>query len=291
MRDRKGVTLIELLVVIAIIAILAAILFPVFARARKAAQASTCESNLKQIGNAVKMYLSDWDDTYPTNRPVLTSGIGLVMPTVNLSPPDPIPPATEPPKYMYGINWVEGLYSYVEAVTKSTDPATAWRCPAATSLTLPYPHIPNLNEAVNYVFNRCLIEQPEGVIKGAANLMMIRECSRLTISTLRPQNDSTGQSSALPIDPFMIGRDSSVSGLISRGEYNMHANGSHILFADGHVKCFDSSYFGTDTNNDNIIDTPARAWDGNTLQWYNFYYASPSTPAQKAKNQTIAISP
>lgn len=61
---RRGFTLIELLVVIAIIAILAAILFPVFARAREAARATSCKNNLKQLGTAAMMYVQDYDETY-----------------------------------------------------------------------------------------------------------------------------------------------------------------------------------------------------------------------------------
>ena len=62
---RRGFTLIELLVVIAIIAILAAILFPVFAQAREKARMAACQSNLKQIGNAITMYAQDFDEQYP----------------------------------------------------------------------------------------------------------------------------------------------------------------------------------------------------------------------------------
>jgi len=67
-RGQKGFTLIELLVVIAIIAILAAILFPVFARARRAAMKAHCISNLRQLGNAVHMYSQDWDNRFPLTQ-------------------------------------------------------------------------------------------------------------------------------------------------------------------------------------------------------------------------------
>jgi len=63
---KRGFTLIELLVVIAIIAILAAILFPVFARARENARKANCQSNLKQIGTAIRMYVQDYDERFPT---------------------------------------------------------------------------------------------------------------------------------------------------------------------------------------------------------------------------------
>ena len=63
--SRRGFTLIELLVVIAIIAILAAILFPVFAQAKRKGQMISCGSNLKQIAMAVIQYAGDHNDCVP----------------------------------------------------------------------------------------------------------------------------------------------------------------------------------------------------------------------------------
>ena len=59
---KRAFTLIELLVVIAIIAILAAILFPVFAQAKMSAKQTGEISGLKQLGTAIQLYLSDYDD-------------------------------------------------------------------------------------------------------------------------------------------------------------------------------------------------------------------------------------
>jgi prepilin-type N-terminal cleavage/methylation domain-containing protein len=65
MKKRLGFTLIELLVVIAIIAILAAILFPIFANAKRAATRARCASNYKQITSALLSYMDDHDDRFP----------------------------------------------------------------------------------------------------------------------------------------------------------------------------------------------------------------------------------
>ena len=106
--SRGGFTLIELLVVIAIIAILAALLLPALSRAKESGRTARCQSNLHQIGLALRMHV-DEHDAYP----VFTfDGDGFLLPV--------------------GL-WHEQLRPY--AVHDWTN--DLYRCPSYKGITLP----------------------------------------------------------------------------------------------------------------------------------------------------------
>lgn len=62
---RRGFTIVELLVVISIIALLVSILLPALSKARSAAQAIQCASNLRQLAIGSNVYLEDNQEHLP----------------------------------------------------------------------------------------------------------------------------------------------------------------------------------------------------------------------------------
>lgn len=76
MKRNRAFTLIELLVVVAIIALLISILLPSLSRAREITKRAVCASNLRSIGQGMKVYSNDNADWYPTAAYPLPPGSG-----------------------------------------------------------------------------------------------------------------------------------------------------------------------------------------------------------------------
>ncbi len=69
--DHTGFTLIELLVVIAAVSVLMAILVPALQRARRQAKAMICQTNLRQWGTALALYLQSKEGHLPRGTTML----------------------------------------------------------------------------------------------------------------------------------------------------------------------------------------------------------------------------
>jgi prepilin-type N-terminal cleavage/methylation domain-containing protein/prepilin-type processing-associated H-X9-DG protein len=201
-RDRPGFTLIELLVVIAIIAILAAILFPVFAQAREAARTSACLSNEKQIGNALTMYLQDYDETLPA-ADWGNAYVGPPFTAIAFGKGAGAGPPT----------WVDVFQPYIKNYQVLKCPSDSSGNPLLSGAPIAgYP----LSYALNYYFYR-------------------------TLNGFRG-NQSGGTLAEImsPASKIYVGEVASVKGIElvrpdRRDALNRHRDGSNYLYADGHA--------------------------------------------------------
>src|SRR5436190_5955130 len=138
---RAGFSLIELLVVIGIIAILIALLMPMLTRARVAARTVACQSNMRQLGQALMMYAND-----KANNgwliPVMATpdGLGGVIGFGTLVPPKE--------------RWPVKVFKFPQPAEETDNPADycppVLTCPADESPAMAHTYALNNPVAVNH---------------------------------------------------------------------------------------------------------------------------------------------
>ena len=128
MYSRRGFTLVELLIVVAILVLLLAVLLPALTRARKNAENAACKNNLRQIGLAMQMYVTDNGGRFPD-----WVTIGGQWPIRRLAgDADPDRPGAKPEIYGWSALLDRGGYL---SVASNRD---LWSCPAASERVRSY---------------------------------------------------------------------------------------------------------------------------------------------------------
>ncbi len=200
MQSKRAFTLVELLVVIAIIAILASLLLPSLTAAKQRAWAVQCISNLHQIGLGLVMYGDDASGLYPESGGTI--------------PWDVLYPRTK------NYSWMQQIISYV----RNTN---VYHCPANKLVAA------DQQSQFNY-FNGARAAYVAAGDVASVNSRLIRFPVAYVLSgdTLEFTPDDADK------DDYSA---NCVGGLANGWpfkEWQAHARGQNLLFADGHARWY-----------------------------------------------------
>jgi prepilin-type N-terminal cleavage/methylation domain-containing protein/prepilin-type processing-associated H-X9-DG protein len=214
----KAFTLIELLVVIAIVAILAALLLPALQSAKERGRAATCMAHMRQLAQAVHMYLTDYDGHFPKTAPAGRNHPSDWVWGGNVVPHPQQVSAVQRIDIESGVLWVY-VYNGFDRFKKM--PSEWYNSPSKNVYLCPSAGPVEKKRGLSYSMNWNLDKDQSGAtMEAGVILSRIKNPSLcvLFVDEGSELNDGYYDSSDFP------------------NQGNMHIGGANLAFCDGHVR-------------------------------------------------------
>lgn len=266
---RVGFTLIELLVVIAIIGVLIGLLLPAIQKVRDAANRTTCQNNMKQLGLALLGY-HDAQGGFPPGEQTANANLKrtahswevFIFPYIELD--------NVFKKYSFGVDWnASPNESTTRGAAINQTPVKGLLCascrpdrfgtnfrgisdyPAINQIAIPNTFLnpaPKADTTFEGILGKNLSRRVEDILDGASNTLLLAECGGRNDNFQMGIKVGTGTTgawanpaAAITLNGFNIATKA-VPGACSMNctnlqeIYSFHPGGANTLFGDGSVR-------------------------------------------------------